>query len=180
MRNANVLEYLPPVISNTLEFQHLANAENPEINDLWTAHEEIFNTQFIDALNEEGCKRWEKILKISPMGTDTLAERRFRILTFLNAELPYTLNQLKNLLASLCGPKGYTLELLHDEYKIIVRVVLTAKKQIVEVEKLLRRVIPANLIIDLSLLYNQYQLLNGKTHGELAAYTHNQIREEVI
>ena len=66
MRNANVLEYLPPVISNTLEFQHLANAENLEINGLWTAHEEIFNTQFIDALNEEGCRRWEKILKISP------------------------------------------------------------------------------------------------------------------
>jgi len=180
MRNVNILDYLPSVISDTLEFQQLANAENPEIDSLWVAHEEVFNTQFIDALNEEGCRRWEKILKVSPMGTDTLADRRFRILTHLNAELPYTLNQLKNLLASLCGANGYTLELLNDEYKLIVRITLTAKKSIVDVEKMLKRVIPANLILDLSLLYNQYQTISGKTHGELAAYLHNQLREEVI
>lgn len=180
MRNVNILDYLPPVISDTLEFQHLANAENPEINGLWAAHDEVFNTQFIDALNEEGCRRWEKILKISPMGTDTLADRRFRILTHLNAELPYTLNQLKNLLASLCGVNGYTLELLNDEYKLIVRITLTAKKSIVDVEKMLKRVIPANLILDLSLLYNQYQTISGKTHGELTAYIHSQLREEVL
>ena len=48
------------------------------------------------------------------------------------------------------------------------------------VKEMLEEVIPANMEIDLSLLYNQHETLAKFTHKELAKYTHRQIREEVL
>ena len=45
---------------------------------------------------------------------------------------------------------------------------------------LLDRVVPVNLTVDLSLRYNQHQTLLGRTHAALAAYTHDQLRNEVL
>jgi len=44
----------------------------------------------------------------------------------------------------------------------------------------LQRVIPANMIIDLRLIYNQHLTLKQFTHAHLQTYTHNQLRNEVI
>ena len=179
-RNVDILDYLPPVIADTTEFQNIANAENPTINNLWAAHDTVMDNQFISTLNENGCKRWEKILNIIPMGTDTLEDRRFRILAYINADIPYTYRQLESMIENLCGADGYKMVLKNNEYKLIVRIAISVSKQFSEVQKLLKRVVPANLLIDLELLYNQYKNYEGKTHGELAVYTHQQLREEVI
>ena len=83
-------------------------------------------------------------------------------------------------MGNLCGEEGYVLELLNLEYKVKVRVALKSKKNYRMVEGLLGEVIPANMEIDLSLLYNQHKTLRQFTHGQLTAYTHNQIRNEVL
>lgn len=178
-REVDILDYLLPLIAQTDEFQAIGTSENEQINNLWTAHKNVYNNQFISTLDETGCNRWEKILDITPMGTDTIADRRFRIAARINADIPYTYKQLQNMLASLCN-EGYSMQLRNEDYTLIVRVALSAKKQYSEVEKLLKRVLPANLAIDLSLLYNQYQTLKPKTHAQLSSFTHQQLREEEI
>lgn len=178
-REVNLLDYLLPLIAQTDEFAAIGAAENEQINDLWSAHKNVYNNQFIATLDETGCERWEKILEITPMGTDTLEDRRFRIAARINADIPYTYKQLQNMLASLCND-DYTMELQNEDYKLIVRVALSARKQYAEIEKLLKRVVPTNILIDFSLLYNQYQDLKPKTHAQLSAYTHKQLREEEI
>ena len=75
---------------------------------------------------------------------------------------------------------GYSLKVIHGEYRIIVRVNLINKKNFSMVKEMLEEVIPANMEIDLSLLYNQHETLAKFTHKELAKYTHRQIREEVL
>ena len=45
---------------------------------------------------------------------------------------------------------------------------------------MLNRVVPANMVIDLDLLYNQHSDFDGLTHEELSVYTHQQLRDEVI
>ena len=57
---------------------------------------------------------------------------------------------------------------------------VAVKQNYDDVAALLERVAPANLVVDLSLLYNQYQYLAGFSHGILAGYTHEQLRNEVI
>lgn len=177
-RQVNVLDYLPPVISQTQEFEAIAEAGNPEINNLWDEHETVLDDQFIATMDEQSCSRWEKMLNITPLGTDTLADRRFRILAYINADIPYTYKQLETMLENLCGANGYTMQLQNTLYKLVVRVALSASKQYSEVEKLLKRTVPANMLIDLALLYNQHQYLAGFTHQQLSAFTHKELRED--
>ena len=81
------------------------------------------------------------------------------------------------MLYALCGD-DYTCELINNEYKLVVRLALSVRKQYNEVDSLLRKVVPANLIIDLSLLWNQYLILEPFTHEELEEYLHSELREE--
>lgn len=179
-RDVDILSYLPPVIADTVEFQELAKTMNPELTALWSAVDSVWDNQFINSLNLHGVKRWEQMLKITPLGTDTIEDRRFRILAYLNADIPYTYKQLENMIKNLCGENGYKMELKNEEYTLIIRIALTAAKQLNEVIKLLNRVVPANLVIDCALLYNQYKDLESKTHAELNAFTHEQLRTEVL
>lgn len=177
-RQINVLDYLPPVVGDTTEFKAISQAENPEINNLWAEHDTVLDDQFINTLDEESCARWEKMLNITPLGTDTLQDRRFRILAYINTDIPYTYKQLEIMLSNLCGADGYTMQLQNTLYKLVVRVALSASKQYSEVEKLLKRTVPANMLIDLDLLYNQHQYLAQFTHQYLSAFTHQQLKEE--
>lgn len=120
------------------------------------------------------------MLKIQALDDDTLENRRFRIMSRWNNKIPYTVQILRNKLETLCGKDGYSLKVIHGEYRIIVRVNLINKKNFSMVKEMLEEVIPANMEIDLSLLYNQHETLAKFTHKELAKYTHRQIREEVL
>lgn len=180
MREVDILDYLPKVIADTNEFKSIATSENPQLNQLWEAHQKVFDNQFINSLDETGCNRWEKILNITPMGTDTLDDRRFRIAAYINADIPYTYTQLENMIETLCGKNGYTMELEANKYKLIIRIALSVSKQFSEVEKLLKHVVPANIFIDLALLYNQYKIFTNKTHAQMSVFTHKQLREEVL
>ena len=124
--------------------------------------------------------RWEKLLKITPKGTETLAERRYRIMTRLIERIPHTIQNLKRQLDYICGADGYSIELFNDEYRLKVRVALTVKYKFDEVKALLARVIPANILLDFSLLYNQHLTLAKYTHAQLSNYTHDFIRNEVL
>ncbi|HEX2927702.1 MAG TPA: putative phage tail protein [Ruminiclostridium sp.] len=179
-REIDVLSYIPDFLQDFREFRELADSENPEILALWGAMEDVLKDQFVNDATENGVKRWESILKITPKGTDSLEVRKFRILTRLNEKLPYTYRLLELQLSTLCGKSGYFLELRNNEYKLKVRVALTAKGMLAEVENLLKRIVPANMEIDLSLLYNQNLALNGLTHAKLSKFTHEQLRSEVF
>lgn len=176
----DLINYLPQVLKEVRELKAIVTAEQPEIIDLWDALEEALNDQFINDATEKGVKRLESILKVVPKATDSLDVRKYRIFARFNEQLPYTFKKLQNQLVRLCGENGFRVELDHELYKLIVKVELTAKGKFDEVDSLLKRTAPANMIIDLSLLYNQHQLLASFTHSQLANYTHYELRNEVI
>ena len=102
-----LINYLPPVLREVLEFQAINNANEPEISIAWDALALLFANQFLDTATEAGVKVWERELRIFPKDTDTLAGRKARIKAMWNLELPYTLPWLKNWLTSICGPQGH-------------------------------------------------------------------------
>ena len=65
------------------------------------------------------------------------------------------------------------------EYTLKVRLALNVKSNYDDVAALLKRVVPANIIIDLDLLYNRYMDLNY-THDYLSQYTYKQVRDEKL
>lgn len=179
-RDANLISYLPPVLQKVREYQAITNAENPEFQQVFDTSEEVLGNSFVHDATEYGVGRWEKILGIVPKATESLDARKFRILTRLKEQLPYTMRTLKQQLEALCGKDGYSIELYNDAYTIEIKVNLIAKSKFDDVDALLQRVIPANMIINLKLIYNQHLTLKQFTHAHLHAYTHNQLRNEVI
>jgi hypothetical protein len=176
----NLIDYLPQVLKEVRELKLIFQSEQTEIADLWISIDNAFNDQFVVDSTENGVERWEKILGIIPKATESLDTRKFRILTRLNKQLPYTMRTLKQQLETLCGANGYSIKLEHNAYTIEVKVNLIAKSKFDDVDALLQRVIPANMIIDLGLMYNQHSTLKQFTHAHLQAYTYNQLRSEVL
>ena len=175
-----LINYLPYVVRDYAEFKGISEAEQPEFESAWGSSDDLLNNQFISTAGNLGLSRWEKILGITPKGTDTLEDRRFRILTRLNEELPYTLPQLRKILETLCGSGNYSAEVMEGTYQLIVKIGLAAKNNFSDVESLLDRVVPQNLIVTLLQLYNTHAELGRFTHAQLAAYTHDQMRNEVM
>lgn len=179
-RDIDVLSYLPPVLREFKENQEIAKVENPQIIKLWQAVEQAMNDQFIQTATEYGVYRRERMLKILPMGTDSLETRKFRLLTRYNEQVPYTRRVLKNLLDSLCGEDGYTLSIDAANKIIKVRVELIVRGMFNAVVDMLNRIAPANMILDVQLRYNQHSTFTNMTHAQLSQYTHHQLRNEVV
>lgn len=180
MRKPNILEYLPEVFRQIKELISLANTDNPELETIWREIEYVYNDQFLYLMGETGTERWEKMLKISPLGTDTLEDRRFRVINRLNAQLPYTFNMLKAHLSQMCGKDGYELSYNPETWTLSVKVALSAKKQFDEICDMTKEMIPANILLYYTLLYNMYGMLKDYTHGYLSGYRHKDIRDEIL
>ncbi len=177
-RTADVLSYLPPVLREVYEMQAVAQGEDSALNDLWQGTEDLMNDQFIDSATENGVSRWEKMLLITPKGTDTLPERKFRVKSALSGQVPFTIWVLREQLGALCGEDNYELTVDYGNYKVTVLLALEAESAFDTVQELLTKMLPANLVIEVSLMYNRYSALSGYTHQQLGAYTHQELREE--
>lgn len=173
-------EYLPSILLKTYEFPLLCDTEQREFDRLNTAVDEVLDAQFVSTAGERGIERYEQIFSIVPQDTDTLDERRFRVLAKINAQLPFSIRRLRQQLATLCGDDGYKLEVNGGVYTLTVKVALTAKRNQQAVEELLANIVPANMVCTTSLLYNQHADLTRFTHAQLALLTHFEIREEVL
>ena len=175
-----LINYLPLFMQEYLEMQKIMETEQVEIDRLWLEAENVLADQFILEATENGVKRWEATLGILPKDTDTLDERKFRILTKLNQELPYTLRKLEQALTNLCGVDGYHVELNAAQYRIEVKLALSNENNIGEVEKILKKMIPANMIQEINIMFNSHNTLMRFTNAQLSAYTHDQMRKDVF
>ena len=175
LKNVDIGIYQPNIIRDYSEFKEIAERENEELTGCWSTSNSVFLDQFIETLTENGCRRWEKILGIQTKDTDTLQVRRFRIKSRINEDLPYTWNVLQNVLDSLCGKGQYEMTLFNDEYRLRILLELTVKKMFDEVENTVKRMLPANLILEVELRYNQHITVGKYTHGQLSIYTHKDI-----
>ena len=173
-------EYLPPILLKTYEFPLLCDTEQREFDRLNTAVDEVLDAQFVSTAGERGIERYEQIFSIVPQDTDTLDERRFRVLAKINAQLPFSIRRLRQQLSTLCDEDGYRMEIDGGRYTLTVKVALTAKRNQQAVEELLADIVPANMVCTTSLLYNQHADLTRFTHAQLALLTHFEIREEVL
>lgn len=177
MYERKLIEYIPHILRDVNEYKAiLTDGEEPEISSLWNDIDNVQKDQFIQDATEYGISRWEKMLKVTPKATATLDERRFTVLTKINEQLPYTMSSLKEQLNSLCGADGYSVEFDASAYKLKVMIGLEVQSKYDDVVALLRRVVPANLIVETQLKYNQHQYLNGFKHSSISDHTHGEIR----
>ena len=146
-----------------------------EIMAIYAAEEKVGQR-----LEKEIRDRREKILKIQPQDTDSLEDRRFRVLIKWYDDYPYTYNDLLNRLNNLLGNGNYTLVVLPEEMELKCLVELTRKQMYADFEKLMDEIVPMNMTMDIGLRYNQHETLHAFTHDYLKKYTHEQVRNTVL
>jgi hypothetical protein len=142
-----LINYLPPVLREVLDFKAINGACEPEISGAWDALGRVLANQFLDTADESGVRVWEKELQIYPKDTDTMEVRKARIKALWNMELPYTIPWLKNWLTSICGPQGheetiadYTINIQLDYTVLPDADILSA-----EILEMLLKIRPANM-----------------------------------
>lgn len=153
-----LIEYLPEFMREFREIEFLTEKEQEQAEKLWAALESVWLNQFIETLDEEGCRRWEGILQIHYRGYRSLKERRDAIMSKMAEQRPFTMRTLKRTLAVLCGEEGYDVRLNPGEYLLSVRVRVAAETTDRDAAGLLRavdeyvdRIKPCNLIYTSSL-----------------------------
>lgn len=173
-----IFSYLPYFMRSYEELKHIMTSTQVEIDNYWAEVEKALNNQFVLSADEESIKRYEQMYNIKGMPNQTLDERRFNIIVKMNETLAYTMGSLLLLLEQLCGKGNYDVELDNDQYFLLVKLGLVVKNNFVAVEDLINRVVPANIVVEIRIMFNQQGKLNKYTHSELSAFTHKQIREE--
>lgn len=176
----SIKRYWIQTLQDLEEFKALADTEDAELALIHTGLQEILDDQFIQTATEAGVAQREIMLNIQPFADETLEDRRFRLIQRFQNQLPYTHRQLADRLELITGPGGYTLVFDYAAYSLTVTVNLGNKRQFAEVERISQRLVPANILLTVTLGYNRYADLTGYTYDELAAYTYQQLREEIL
>lgn len=155
-RNVDIAQHLPQdIIGKGLEFQEIRKVENIELTKLWQNINSVLNNMFIHLAEERGISYYEQILGIDPEGT--LEERRQKVFNLWNRKIIWTHRSLEEWLNESIGEGNYKIELIYDEYiaefVIYMDKIIKFKKEWLEKE--LRKIIPANLIIRWRLVFVQ-------------------------
>lgn len=140
--------YLPLYIQEYREMWKLMQAENPEFQLASDQSEVLKNNLFIETCDEKGISRFESIMGIYPLDTDTLESRISRVLTRWNEKLPYTFLFLLSKLDSLCGKENYIIVKDFNNYKMDITTYLELSGQVEELDYLLNNIIPANILLN--------------------------------
>lgn len=139
-----LLNYWPRYLRELVEFQQIANGEQPEFDNAVQAVQNAPQDFFLVSLSEYGASRWEAILGLSVAPGDTLETRRQRILMKYLDQIPYTYRNLLKYLSTVS--QDFTVNLDNDSYELFIRIVLSGYDQRDALVAVLGRMVPANLV----------------------------------
>ena len=141
----SIKDYWIQQVQETKEFEQIANAEDPEIEQLKVKVPSLLDEEFIKTSSELGISRREKLLYLTPKKSDTLEDRRLALEARWGKKTPITYRKLENILDGMIGHESYLMELFNDDYYLQVDLFLERYKTVIELRKMLRRLIPVNL-----------------------------------
>lgn len=142
-----LLEYLPEIYHDILDFKEFIEAESTELLGLQQVTDQLLDDRFVDTASEQAIKRRESMLGIqADPTTETLDFRRKRLVNRYSTKPPFTVRYLQQRLDYLVGV-GLTIVSV-DPQNFILTVTTNIEDAAVfkEVERTVRIVKPANLI----------------------------------
>lgn len=176
----NLIDHYPQVMQKIDDVQVYAEVVQEMIKRQNMALENLYNDQFLSLATENGLKKLEDKLKIHTLDTDSIEDRRARLLAVYIKSLPYTETTLRTYLNQTCGESQYDLKIDTQECFVVVRVALTRKAMMQVVNGYLEDVVPMNMALSVSLMYNQWKKFRPKTWSEVHAMAWGEIKEVVI
>lgn len=172
--------FFPEHIADMREFRELAKSYDKSLQPVWEVFDSIYKNRFFDTLDEEGCARHEKLLGISANPIDELDDRRRRIKGYYTSNLPYTEKKMNEVLTAMCGEDGYDLVIDKRLKTITVNIKLNSISLVNNVEELMKRMRPCDMVLAVEIIYNIYARFRTMTHEAMGGYTHEQLRASKV
>ena len=144
----SILERWPTILQDLLEFQRIAEAQQPEFDEVNEVINNLHNDFSLFTLSERGAIRWEEILELQPRPGDDIETRRTRILAKYLSQLPYTYRALLRYLDQISGG-DYTVNLDVASYELYVSARLSGYDMRTALMAALATMIPANMTLKL-------------------------------
>lgn len=144
-----IYQWIKP-LRKVKEFQEIAKVEDIEFLRLYGLSERALSNMFIEYADEEGISRLEKITGIYPDINDTLDARRARLYLYWNDKEPYTEEELRNRLITVCGDlSGFDIIPDYPNYAIEILTRVGGYGVFDEITSMLDYFLPANLELNL-------------------------------
>lgn len=169
----------PTIIEQIPDIAKIYEINDGQLEELEADVDQINSDIIVDSMSDDTLKHWEAIFELKTYDDESLEDRRTKVKGKMLEKLPYSYRVIiRNLDALL--PSGYDLYINEDLTYMQVKVVLTAKYLLANVQKLLEDMTPLNMVLDVILKYNTYNVLGLHTHDELTAYTYQGLNDEPI
>lgn len=169
----------PYIIRRIPDIAKIYEINEGQIEDLEEGVDQINNDLIADSMSDDVLKHWEAIFELKTYDDESLADRRTKVKGKMLEKLPYSYRVIVRNLDALL-PSGYDLYINDDLTYLELRIVLTDKYLLANVTKLLDDMTPLNMVLDIDLAYNTYNILGLHTHNELTAYTYQGLNDEPI
>ena len=142
-----LLEYLPEIYHEVIDFVELTETETPEVISAETAIQRLLDDQFVNTASESAIRRRERILGIQvDPNTETLDFRRKRLINRYSTKPPFTIRYLQRQLDNLVG-EGLTIVSADvQNFTLTVTANIDDASVFKEVEHTVKVVKPANIV----------------------------------
>lgn len=171
----DLIKYLPSFYFNSEEVKNIQASVQSEDIAVKEAIKDVLNQLFVDTATW-GLNSWEKMLGLKIDTTETLENRRARVMTRLRGTGTVTKSMIKNVCKSFTNGEVDVIE--NTDYSFTIKFVdikgipgnLNYLRDAIEEIK------PAHLNFNFEYTYNTHNSLKLKTHDFLKNMTHDQIR----
>lgn len=139
--------YFPRYYEGILETDELIKVENDIWNNLYLVLNKAKNNQFIAYADEDGIYAYEQLFQIvADPKTETLEERRFRLLNRIQTLSYYTMIYLRQKLNSLFGENNYEVKMDYLNYTLYVKSNVSNSFIYIESIATINKIKPANIV----------------------------------
>lgn len=171
----DVSKHWPEFLKEFEELQEIARIENEQLEKQAQEINLLGLASFVQNADVKYLPLFEQWWRITVPTNATEEDRRVAIITEMNKRMPYTKRLLKRFLDGLVGADGYVMDIVYAERRLNLLIELKRINQVEAVRKMLREVLPANMLYDIQIRYNQLYLFKKFTLGELKQYTLGQL-----
>lgn len=139
--------YFPRYYEGILETDELIKVENDIWNNLYLLLNKAKNNQFIAYADEDGIYAYEQLFQIvADPETETLEERRFRLLNRIQTLSYYTMIYLRQKLESLFGKNNYEIKMDYPNYTLYIKSNVSNSFMYKESIATINKIKPANIV----------------------------------
>lgn len=162
-------KYCPSTVRELREFQKLGEIEGGILAEEATAKETLERNQWILTAERDGLLRLAGMMSFFGAERMETEQLREEVLSRWCSRSPYTYFHLRDWLDGCLGAENYAGTLERESYRLRLVLELCVKEKQGFLQKHLRKMIPANLILQVD--------LNVNTHGKLHRLRHGEMRE---